>query len=47
MEYQGLWSTDWPKILTYITVTITPAIFVFLLAQKYIVAGLTAGAVKA
>ena len=47
MEYQGLYSTDWPKILTYITVTITPAIVVFLTAQKYIVAGLTAGAVKA
>jgi len=47
MEYQGLWSTDWPKILTYITVTITPAIIVFLAAQRYIVAGLTAGAVKA
>lgn len=46
MEYQGLWSTDWPKILTYITVTITPAIVVFLAAQRYIVAGLTAGAVK-
>lgn len=47
MQYQGLYSTDWPKILTYITVTISPAIIVFLLAQRYIVAGLTAGAVKA
>jgi len=47
MEYQGLYSTDWPRILTYITVTITPAIVVFLVAQRYIVAGLTAGAVKA
>lgn len=47
MQYQGLYSTDWPRILTYITVTISPAIIVFLLAQRYIVAGLTAGAVKA
>ncbi len=47
MQYQGLYSTDWPKILTYVTVTIMPAIAVFLLAQRYIVAGLTAGAVKA
>jgi raffinose/stachyose/melibiose transport system permease protein len=46
MEFQGLYSTDWPRILTYITVTIMPAILVFLAAQKYIVAGLTAGAVK-
>ena len=46
MQFQGLYSTDWPKILTYITITISPAIIVFLLAQKYIIAGLTAGAVK-
>lgn len=46
MQFQGLYATDWPKILTYITVTIAPAITVFLLAQRYIVAGLTAGAVK-
>lgn len=47
MQFQGLYSTDWPQILTYVTVTIMPAIIVFLLAQRYIVAGLTAGAVKA
>jgi raffinose/stachyose/melibiose transport system permease protein len=47
MQLQTLYSTDWPRVLTYITVTIMPAIVVFLLAQRYIVAGLTAGAVKA
>ena len=47
MDFRSLYSTDWPKILTYITITILPAITVFLLAQKYIVSGLTAGAVKA
>jgi raffinose/stachyose/melibiose transport system permease protein len=47
MDFRSLYSTDWPKILTYITVTIMPAVTVFLLAQKYIVSGLTAGAVKA
>jgi raffinose/stachyose/melibiose transport system permease protein len=46
MDFRSLYSTDWPKILTYITFTISPAILVFLAAQKYIVAGLTAGAVK-
>ncbi len=46
MQFQTLYSTDWPKILTYITCTIMPAVAVFLLAQRYIVAGLTAGAVK-
>lgn len=47
MDFRSLYSTDWPRILTYITVTIMPAIVVFLAAQRYIVAGLTAGAVKA
>jgi raffinose/stachyose/melibiose transport system permease protein len=47
MQFQSLYSTDWPKVLTYITITISPAVGMFLLAQKYIVAGLTAGAVKA
>jgi raffinose/stachyose/melibiose transport system permease protein len=47
MQFKSLYSTDWPKILTYISVTIMPAVIVFLLAQRYIVAGLTAGAVKA
>jgi raffinose/stachyose/melibiose transport system permease protein len=46
MQFQTLYSTDWPRVLTYITVTIMPAIIVFLLAQRLIVAGLTAGAVK-
>lgn len=46
MQFKSLYSTDWPKILTYITITIAPAVAVFLIAQRYIVAGLTAGAVK-
>ena len=38
--------TAWQLVLAFITLTILPAIMVFLLAQKHIVAGLTAGAVK-
>jgi len=47
MQFQSLYSTDWPKVLTYITITIAPAVAMFVVAQRYIVAGLTAGAVKA
>ena len=46
MAYQGEYSTDWNLILAFITLTILPAIIMFFLAQKHIVAGLTAGAVK-
>ena len=46
MAYQGQYSTSWQLVLAFITLTILPAILMFLMAQKYIVAGLTAGAVK-
>lgn len=46
MVFQGEYSTDWHLILAFITLTIFPAIVMFVLAQKHIVAGLTAGAVK-
>ena len=47
MAYQGQYSTSWQLVLAFITLTILPAILMFLMAQHYIVAGLTAGAVKA
>ncbi|MCB8881462.1 carbohydrate ABC transporter permease [Acidisoma cellulosilytica] len=46
MDYQGEYSTAWQLVLAFITLTILPAILMFLLAQRYIVEGLTAGAVK-
>jgi raffinose/stachyose/melibiose transport system permease protein len=47
MAYQGQYSTSWQLVLAFITLTIFPAILIFLIAQRWIVAGLTAGAVKA
>ncbi len=47
MIYQGEFSTDWQLVLAFITLTIMPTVIVFFAAQKHIVAGLTAGAVKA
>lgn len=46
MVYQGEYSSEWNLILAFITLTILPTVIIFLLAQKHIVAGLTAGAVK-
>ena len=46
MVYQGEYMTNWPLVLAFVTLTILPAILMFVLAQKHIVAGLTAGAVK-
>jgi raffinose/stachyose/melibiose transport system permease protein len=47
MAYQGQYMTSWQLVLAFITLTILPAILMFLMAQRWIVAGLTAGAVKA
>ena len=46
MVYQGQYMTDWTLVLAFITLTILPAVIVFLAAQRHIVTGLTAGAVK-
>lgn len=46
MVYQGEYMTNWPLVLAFVTLTILPAILMFVLAQKHIVSGLTAGAVK-
>lgn len=46
MVYQGEYTSDWHLILAFITLTILPTFLLFVFAQKHIVAGLTAGAVK-
>lgn len=46
MEYQGEYMTYWQLVLAFITLTILPAIVMFVVAQRHIVTGLTAGAVK-
>lgn len=46
MVYQGEFSAEWNLILAFITLTLMPTIILFVFAQKHIVAGLTAGAVK-
>ncbi len=46
MDYQGEFVIEWQLILAFITMTILPAMLMFVLAQRHLVAGLTAGAVK-
>lgn len=46
MQYRGEFMVEWNRILAYLTLTMAPAIAFFFLAQRYIVAGLTGGAVK-
>ena len=46
MNYQGEFGTEWHLVLAFITMTILPTVIVFFAAQKHIIAGLTAGAIK-
>lgn len=46
MNFQGEHAANWQLILGYLTLAMVPAIILFVAAQRYIVAGLTGGAVK-
>lgn len=46
VNYRGEFSTEWNRVMAFISVNLLPAVAFFLLAQRYIVAGLTGGAVK-
>jgi len=46
MYFQGQHASQWNLILAYLTLAMVPAVALFILAQKYIVAGLTGGALK-
>lgn len=46
MQFRGEYVVEWNRTLAFITLTILPSVAFFLAAQKYIVAGLTGGAVK-
>ena len=43
---QGQYSTDWPKLLTILSLSALPVILLYLTMSKQFVKGLTAGAVK-
>ncbi len=45
-NFFGMYHTDWNLICADIVLTSLPVILVYLLGQKYIVAGMTSGAVK-
>jgi len=46
MQFQGQYMRGWNLVLGYLTLAMIPAVLIFIFAQRYIVAGLTSGAVK-
>ncbi len=45
-QFQGQFGTDWSRVLAFVTLALIPTIGFYLLAERQLVAGLTAGAVK-
>ena len=46
IEFVGQYGSDWVSILAFLTLAMLPAVVVYLFAERQMVAGLTAGAVK-
>ncbi|MGC9468294.1 MAG: carbohydrate ABC transporter permease [Anaerolineae bacterium] len=44
--FQGVYGSDWPTLAAAVLIMTLPMLAIFLLLQRYIVSGLTAGAVK-
>jgi raffinose/stachyose/melibiose transport system permease protein len=45
-QFQGQFGTDWGRVLAFVSLALVPTIAFYLLAERQIIAGLTAGAVK-
>lgn len=46
MDFMGEYAADWNLILGFLSLAMVPAIIIYVLCQKYIVSGLTSGAIK-
>ena len=46
MQFQGQFGTDWARVLAFVSLALVPTIIFYLFAERQIVAGLTAGAIK-
>lgn len=46
MQFQGQYGTDWARVMAFITLTMLPALIFYMFAERHLVAGLSAGAVK-
>ncbi|HUM67972.1 MAG TPA: carbohydrate ABC transporter permease [Chloroflexota bacterium] len=46
MQFQGQYGTEWARVMAYIALLIIPEVLFYLLAERYIVTGLTGGELK-
>lgn len=46
MQFQSQYSTNWALVMAFVSLAMIPAIIFYVFAERYLVAGLTSGAVK-
>lgn len=46
MQFEGEHATDWALVMAYVTLMMIPALIFYLFAERHLIAGLTAGALK-
>jgi raffinose/stachyose/melibiose transport system permease protein len=46
MQFQSQYTTDWALVMAFLSIAMLPAIIFYLFAERYLISGLTAGAVK-
>jgi ABC-type maltose transport system permease subunit len=44
--FQGVYGSDWPTLAAAVLLMTLPMLMIFILMQRYIISGLTQGAVK-
>ncbi len=44
--FEGVYGSDWPKLAAAVLMLMFPMLVLFMFLQRYIISGLTAGAVK-
>jgi len=44
--FQGVYGSNWPTLAAAVLIMIMPMLLIFLFLQRYIISGLTQGAVK-
>lgn len=46
MQFQGQYATEWSRVMAFVILAMIPAVAFYLLAERYIISGLTGGALK-
>jgi raffinose/stachyose/melibiose transport system permease protein len=46
MQFSGQWFTEWARVMAFVVIAMLPAVVFYLVAERYIISGLTGGALK-